>query len=374
MIKTVCSQKQKVKDAVKEIKKQLKGVKKIKTILYFVSSTYKQDELAKSMKKAFKNVTVFGCSTAGENIDGQINDNSLVVLALSEEVIEDIKIEVIENVNENAKEGIKAAFANFSSYYNMPVKNMDITKYVGLVLTDGLSGAEEKVMDSIGDMTDVLFVGGSAGDDTVFEKTYVHANGKVYSNATVLTLLKPKMNFDILKTQSFDVLEDKLVVTKADEKNRKVIEFNNKPAVKAYAEVVGCSVKEVEDYFMTNPVGLVVDDCPFVRSPQYVEGEDMYFYCEIQEGMNVSLLQSRDLVKDTKRDLQEKNFELGTVKNIELVIDFNCILRKTQLIKEDRLDEYATVFGNVPVIGFCTYGESYLGHINQTSTMLVFGS
>lgn len=34
-------------------------------------------------------------------------------------------------------------------------------------------GAEEKIMEKIGDMTDITFIGGSAGDDLAFAKTHL---------------------------------------------------------------------------------------------------------------------------------------------------------------------------------------------------------
>ena len=41
--------------------------------------------------------------------------------------------------------------------------------------------------------------------------------------------------------------------------------------------------------------------------------------------------------------------------------------------EKQQCDAYGALFAEVPTIGFSTYGESYIGHINQTSTMLVFG-
>ena len=135
-------------------------------------------------------------------------DNSVVVMALDSEVINDVKIEVVENISNTPD--ISSAFKSFEEYYNQSMAEMDFTKYVGMILIDGLSLSEEKVMDKIGDLTDVTFIGGSAGDDLKFEKTYVYANGKCYSNAVVLALMEPKNGFDIIKTQSFKSLNKKL--------------------------------------------------------------------------------------------------------------------------------------------------------------------
>src|SRR5690606_9482895 len=104
---------------------------------------------------------------------------------------------------------------------------------------------------------------------------------------------------EIVKTQSFKILPQTLVATKVDQAKRKVLEFNHKPAVEAYAEALSIEAEAISARFMTNPVGLVIDGEAFVRSPQRVDEQSMVFFCSIIEGMELSLLESTDIVADT---------------------------------------------------------------------------
>jgi hypothetical protein len=107
---------------------------------------------------------------------------------------------------------------------------------------------------------------------------------------------------------------------------------------------------------------------PFVRSPQRLDKDNMVFYCNIKQGTELSILESRDIVKDTSAALQEMTKALGQVSGI---INFNCILRTLELDAKGESDAYGQVFAKVPMVGFSTYGEEYIGHMNQTATMLV---
>jgi len=233
---------------------------------------------------------------------------------------------------------------------------------------DGLSGTEEKVMERIGDMTNVSFIGGSAGDDLKFKQTHLFAHGKAYSNAALLALIRVGIPFDFIKTQSFKPLDKILTATKVNESAREVIEFNHKPAVEAYASAVGTSAEKAQDFFMSNPVGLMMGDEPFVRSPQQVKEKSIFFYCNVLEGMDLRLLQSEDIVEGTCIAMQEKEKEFGPFSGI---INFNCILRTLELKQRNQTEAYGQLFAGVPTIGFSTYGEEFVGHINQTATMLV---
>jgi hypothetical protein len=241
---------------------------------------------------------------------------------------------------------------------------MDPAQYVGIILFDGLSVAEEKVMDNLGNLTDLIFVGGSAGDDLKFKQTQVFTRGKASSNAAVLALLKPAKGYEIIKTQSFKPLPKFLVADEVDEATRTVIKFNGKSAVAAYATATGTTVEKVADKFMSNPVGLMVGGEPFVRSPQQVKDGKIVFYCNIKQGTKLALLEATDIIKDTRQAIDK-------AAGASAIINFNCILRTLELEAKNLTGQYGQLFNNVPTIGFSTYGEAYLGHINQTATILV---
>jgi len=100
---------------------------------------------------------------------------------------------------------------------------------------------------------------------------------------------------------------------------------------------------------------------PFVRSPQRIDGNKVHFYCSVHEGVELTLLKGMDIVADTGKALSESQYR-------SLVV-FNCILRTLDLKKQGKTDAFGKLFTK-PTIGFSTYGEAYIGHINQTATIL----
>lgn len=371
-IKSVFSTKSSEKEVISDIKSQLNFCNP-KVVIFFASSNFNQDSLSNLMQEAFKDCTVFGCSTAGEIVSGELLKNSVVAMAFNSDIVSDAKVEVIEHIKEDLT--LEAACTSFEKYFNESLYTMDSTKFVGIVLIDGLSKKEESIMDLIGNRTNVIFVGGAAGDDFKFVKTYVCANGKAYTDSAVFVMLKINDNaeFSIIKTQSFKVLDTTLIANKVNEETREVIEFNNKPAILAYADAVGAAnIEDVPKYFATNPVGLLIGENDlFVRSPQQIKGTSMLFYCNILKGMEVRVLKSTNIIEDTKKAIENKINKFGRIDGI---INFNCIERTFELEKKSIQKQYGEIFRYIPTIGFSTYGEEFIGHLNQTAIMLAFRS
>ncbi len=338
-----------------------------KMVLFFASTKYAPESICQLMQNAFPQAQVIGCSTSGEITSGRMFNNGIAAMAFSAEAIQDLSIQVVEDLHD--EKALSGAFAAFEAHFQTPMAALNPAEYVGLLLIDGLAGAEETLIETIGDLTNTIFIGGSAGDDLKFAATHVYANGKSHRHAAILALLKPGVEFTFIKTQSFRDLGKTLEVTKADETRREVIEFNGKPAAAGYAEAVGTTVDKAPESFMRNPVGLFIDGEPYVRSPQQIQGNSILFYCGVVEGMELSLLESTDMIQDTRQAIEQAREELGDISGI---INFNCILRTLELTQKNLTADYGKLFADFPTVGFSTYGEQFIGHINQTATMLVF--
>lgn len=361
------SEKGTVAEAVRELMDSF-GSGTLKMIIYFASTKYAPAEISAKMQSAFPFATIFGCSSAGEIFQGKMAKSSVVAMAFDNDTIADVKVSVVKNLSK--KIDVRDAYLAFEKHFGEPVNEMKPASYLGIVLVDGMCGREERLMDAIGDRTNVLFIGGSAGDDLNFQSTHVYANGKSYADSAVLALLKPAAPFELVKTQSVCELGVELVVTKANEEQREIVEFNYRPAAQAYAEALGVSVRELAALFPSHPLGLVIDGEPYIRSPKHIAGDSVFFHCSSVEGMPLSLLKLTNLIDDTKETLVRAINKLGGVSG---VIVFNCAHRALELEYKHLTDKYGEVFAEVPTIGFNSYGEQFIGHMNQTATMIVFG-
>jgi hypothetical protein len=124
--------------------------------------------------------------------------------------------------------------------------------------------------------------------------------------------------------------------------------------------------------WQAHPLGLMIDGHPWIRSPQAVTAQGhLRLSANVVEGMVVELMNPGDLVTDTAVAIGEARAELGGVTSG--AVAFNCILRRLELDARQCADEFIEAFAGLPLAGFHTYGETWLGHVNQSLTAVVFG-
>lgn len=358
--------------AAKELKRSVGSVAG-GLFVFFASTAYQPEALAWAVKNEFPLTKVIGCSTAGELSPRGLTNDSVVGLYLPATYLEGVELAVVTELSRGAA-GATKAVRYLAEQYGVEPLDLDPDKYVGLVLPDGLSGGEEALMVALGGATDALFIGGSAGDDLKFNKTWVFCEDKCYSDAAVLALLKLRVPYTIAKTQSFSMRDDRLLATKVDKAERTVFEFNDRPAVEAYAAALGLTPDKLDrDAMTSHPIGLAVGDEPYVRSPQQIldDGASIKFYCQVEEGSELRLLDNTDIPGRTEQAVNEAEEDLG--RSIGAMLVFNCILRHLELESRGIVDEFVRSLGGRTYAGFSTYGEQYIGHINQTATILCFG-
>jgi hypothetical protein len=353
------------KEAVLELKGKFTA-NNIKVISFFASTIYDPTDLIAAMNENFPNIEVLGCSTCGEIISGSMATNSIVAMAFTDEIIEDIKVEIIDNTNIDAK----SAISSFENYYSAPITELDNKKYVGLLFFNGLAMKEELILDQLGDHSNIFLIGGSAADDLSYSKAVTYANGKHYTNSAIFTLIKSKVGIGFEKMQSFVLTDHIFTATKVDETTRTIHELDGRPAVEVYCELVNVPVTEMQNTFSNHALAFMIDDQPFMRALQY-RGNDIMLGvgCSIKEGMHLTIAKNSDIIADTKKGLDDIKKKY---KSISAALSFDCGYRFIELMRINKTAEYANLFTDFPVVGFCTYGETYIGHLNQTLVMLIF--
>ncbi len=349
-------------DIVRQAKEALTGFQP-KLLLFFASSEY--DAPCAALKEAFPDSEIIGSTSHSEYCGSDYTSRSVSIMAMDSGSIADICVRVVENIA--AEPNLRETLGGMHTYFGGEEEILShYEKFVGLVMFETSAKAEEIFMDRLGTATDVLFVGGSSsvGDSG---DSYVYANGQRYTGAAVLAMLKTVNGYDVIKTQSAHILsERKLTVTKSDLRNRVLYEFDNRPCGEVYAEVLGVPVDQIQNYFVSNPLGVVAGDEIFVRTFNEIQNDGITLHCGIPEGTEINVLKIGNIVDDTKKALD------GVITYQPAgVINFNCLYRTLEILNEKQVEPYCALFGRYPSIGFSTSGEAYLGHINETSTILV---
>jgi hypothetical protein len=358
---------------------RLIGGPDISCVILFCSPQYDIDAIAAATRAYFGELPVFGCTTAGEigpfgYINGGVcgigfpREDFVVAATLIDDLADFELSSTIERTRAAAAERDRIAAAAFPDVASG-------SKGFALLLIDGLSVREEQVVSAVATtLGDTPLVGGSAGDDLNFRRTWILYGGRFVTNAAALILIATRRRVSVFKTEHFLNTDRKVVVTGANPAARIVTELNAEPAAAEYARMVGLSGEHLSPrIFAAHPLMVRVGGLYHVRAIQKVNpDQSLTFFCAIDEGLVLTIARSVDVVHDLEDLFARIRQELGEP---DLIIGCDCVLRNIEIEAQQLKSTVSELFVRNGVIGFCTYGEQFHSmHVNQTFTGVAIGA
>ena len=316
-----------------------------------------------------------GCSTSGEVTPEGMQDHGFIATLLPKQWF-DVHVLLMKDVASMGMETIARKTTDARNHFLSRLqKHSDKSNLFALDLIDGLSYSEETVTLAIDRGLDgIPLIGGSAGDDCHFVKTWQITNSQACSGAAILSLIHCRLPFQLFTNNNFVPTEHKLVVTEADPDRRCVSEFNAEPAALAYANAIGMTPKDLDaGSFASYSVIVRFGGQHYCRSIQQLnEDQSLTFFCAIDNGLVLTVARSEGMVASSRSAIEELEETIG---EIDIIFGFDCIYRKLDARNRQTTHRIASLYKEKNFIGFNTYGEQYNSmHINQTLTGIAIGT
>lgn len=343
-------------------------------VLFYCAADFDLPALAEALNACFADTLVIGCTTAGEiTPEGYVN-GSLTGVSLGGSAFRAhaTRFDRLREFSVEAGE----SFAQDLAAKAFAGEDGDPSRAFCMLLIDGLSFQEEGFVSSMArGLGGLPLFGGSAGDGTRFEQTWVFHEGAFRRDVAVAAMVQTDRPFKVFKTQHFVAGDEKMVVTRADPARRIVTEINGEPAGREYARLVGLAdVQELSPLiFAANPVLVRVGGSHYLRSIQRVHpDESLSFFCALDEGIVLTVARSVDMIQNLEAAFAEVRAAVGVP---DVVLGCDCILRHIETDRTNTKERIARIMVDNHVVGFSTYGEQFGAmHINQTFTGVAIGA
>ena len=340
------------------------GEKKADLVIVFSSVALDQKEVIRGVREASDNTLLIGCSDAGSITNAGPAANAVGVMAISSD-----KLHFYTGLKEGVKDGAREAGQSVAKEIQ---ENAKEPLKVFLMFPDVLTGNGADIVRGVLDVLGEHFVvlGGAAGDDFLFEKTYQYKDGEVVSGAVAGLGISGDFVMGAGVRHGWMPIGSPMIVTKS--KGSVVYELDNKPAIRIYEDYFGeerakdLKTEPLARLAITYPLGIKVSglDEYLIRDPITAD-ENGAITCaaEIPEGSEVRLMigskekaieAAQDAARKLMKDFQEKKAKP------KFVLMFNCIAREKLFAQKanDEIQAVMKIIGNdVPLLGFYTYGE-----------------
>ncbi|MCK4420699.1 FIST C-terminal domain-containing protein [candidate division WOR-3 bacterium] len=384
------------KEAVLQAKKKL-GKGRVDLSIVYSSSKYDYQEVVDAVRKATNNAPLVGASSAGEFTEERVEKGSVAVGLLSSD---DIKI--FTALAEGIKQDTEAAIKEIAA--KLPGNVEDYPYFTVIFLIDGLAGVGEEIAILASYIFEQVFnrkiklIGGCAGDDMRFEKTFVFSNDIVATNAASMCLLASRMPLFTAVKHGHTPMSKPLRVTKA--KSNVVYEIDGRSAWEVWKEETAEAVKkrgiDIEKLDKSSLIELVLGNYE-LGLPSEKEGEykirlplninddgSLSFSCGIAEGSVFRIMDGSDTNNQINAAGEAVRIARHSAEN-EGFLDFTGLLVfecgvRLMLLGDEfykSVEQYKKALPDIPILGFETYGEirmepgQFSGFHNTTSVILL---
>jgi hypothetical protein len=363
-------------------------------VFAFVSPHSDFSRVTSALQRLAGTTPVVAVSTAGELCTASAGSlykptgkrwSSVVLQVFPADLLQSISIHGVPLHNEDIRKGAPSmahdarvdAIAGSLSSVRVPFA-IDVRDTFAFAFVDGVSACENYFMEAVyrSGRFPCAFIGGSAGGKLDFKNTYIFDGSKILENHALVIFMKMASgrSYSLFKSQNFKKTGQSFVVMGADPDRRTasgVLDARAKeirPFVTVLAETLKVTPANVMSKLAGYTFGIEVGGDLFVRSVAGINPDTgvVSFFCDVNSGDRLELLEATDFVEQTRRDLEA--FLRGKPPSIGAILN-DCILRR--LNNENTLRNLSGLWP-MPAAGFSTFGELFGININQTLTAVVF--
>ncbi|MES9897895.1 MAG: FIST N-terminal domain-containing protein [Sedimenticola sp.] len=343
-------------DEIREqCEKTLSGHKPKAGIVY-AAIDFDHEELLTIIDEFWPGLELIGCTTDGEvSSELGFSEDSIVLLLFASDTI-DITAGIGEGLKDDTKTACREAV-------EMASAKSEKDSALCITLPDVLTGSGQVVVDSlVAELgKSIPLIGGAAGDQWQFQKTFQFYGKRVLSGAVPVLLFSGPLEYSFSLGLGCSLLGSEGSVTKSE--GALLLEVDNKPAADYYRKMIGESATIGFEF----PLAVLSEDggIDYLRTPAGdfdPETGAVALFGDIKEGSKIrpSMI-SRDSALASSAQAGEtvvSEYPSGQQPSVALI--FSCAGRKMLLgtrTQEEPNGLDGMLDSTIPYAGFYTYGE-----------------
>lgn len=309
------------------------------------------------LHKHFPNSIIVGASTAGEIVQDELYEESLVVAVMQ---FKTTKLKAIEKP-------ISFDTSSYGDGVSIAKELLEDDLKAVFILSDGLHVNGSQLTQGISSIlpSDIVVTGGLAGDDDRFESTWVIADKEARSHfITAVGLYGDDIHIGYGSKGGWDRLGIERIVTKS--KDNILYEFDSQPALEIYKRYLGEKAKELPSSGLLFPIELKTSSASHESKVRTIlavneKEQSITFAGDMPEGSYVTFMKANfdRLIDGAFGAAEEVVLDSYNGEPI-LSIAISCVGRRL-VLKQRTEEELEATLDVLPQgtkqIGFYSYGE-----------------